>query len=397
MAGERLQVASTFTATPIAASLRAALANAGIASDLDFTMYGQLGAFMLQPDHLDISGVSVLLRLEDWLRDEIKSAPSNTSPPPWARERLLSRTGEFTNALAYLSQRVPQVWLLVCPSNGWVATKHGLRTLCQTYTNVCAARARKLPVTVVEFPSFLADGAYDDHAADRLGQLPYLQQGFDKLGAYLASEIERSRNHQSDEVQRSTPSQQGQFQAYLAGLRVQVALFRPAENDRVQIDRLLRTAADFSLTGEKPYMLDEEVERLITTHSCFVISVSDRLSHYGASGFLLFSAAENELVVDSFALSCVVLGKQVEFAVLSALSRYATENGLHRIVFKFEPAPRNLPIQKFLESITVAEAGIGYVVDVASVESRLRDVAVSPGTWTATLQTPDDQSGVQRV
>jgi predicted enzyme involved in methoxymalonyl-ACP biosynthesis len=269
--------------------------------------------------------------------------------------------------------------------------------LCRTYGNVVTARSRKLPITVVDCPPFLLNGECDDHSTDRLGQMPYTQHGFDQLGVYLASEIERSLRQQPDEVQSSDASRQDRFQEYLAGLRVQVALSNPSENDRVHIDRLLRTAADFSLTGEKPYLQDEEVDRLITTHKCFLVSVSDRLSRYGNSGVVLLSVAKDQLVVDSLALSCVVLGKQVEFAVLSALSQYASKNGLHRIVFKFEPTPRNLPMRKFLEAVTVAEAGVGYVVDVDSVGSRLREAAVSPETWNYTLQTSDEHSGMQRI
>ena len=81
------------------------------------------------------------------------------------------------------------------------------------------------------------------------------------------------------------------------------------------------------------------------------------------------------------ALSCVVLGKQVEFAVLSALSRSVPKMGFTGLCSILSRAPRNLPMQKFLEAIAVAEAGIGYAVDVASLARRLQDAAVSPGTW----------------
>ena len=396
MGNERLQVASTFTATPIAASLRAALTKAGIADDIGFTMYGQLSAYMLQPDHPGVAGVIVLVRLEDWLRQDLKSAPPSSTPPAWVRDRLLSRTREFASELASLSKRVEHVWLVVCPSQGWVASRYGLHTVCRTYANVCVARARQLRVTVVEIPSFLRVSGYEDHGADRLGQIPYVQEGFEKLANFLVSEIKRSRHERAD-VPLLKPFESGQFEAYLAGLNVQVSLFSPSDKDRAHIDRLLRTAADFSLAGEKPYILDEEVERLIHTHSCFLISVADRLSHYGTSGLILFSVTADELVIDSLSLSCVVLGKQVEFAVLSALSRYADERGLVRLIFKFALTRRNQPMQKFLELVADVQSDSGYVVDVSSVQSRINDVAVSPGTWNATLQTSDEQSGLQRV
>lgn len=383
-----LQVASTFTATPIRNSLLDGVVSSGIAEDVGFVLYAQMSEYLLRPSG-NVAGTVVLLRLEDWLRDDLKSLSPDTNIDTSARQRLLSRTDEFVTQLAAFTEQSRQVWFLACPSTGWIATRNNLTTLCRTHTNVLLARIRKLPLTILNCPPFLLNGEGDDHSTDRLGQMPYTQAAFDQLGEYLASEIKRTLR-QTDSVAGQTASDSTQFATYLAGLDVRVKLARPGGADRSHVDRMLRTIAGFSLTGEKPYLQDNEIGRMLTDGDCLLVSVSDRLADYGPTGFVLFREATQEMIIDAMALSCLVLGKQAEFAVLSALSRYAATRGLRRIAFRYIAADRNQPMQEFLGAVAEGEPGIGYAVNVSDVETRITESAVKPGAWTIEL----DVSGV---
>lgn len=390
-----LQVASTFTATPIGTALRTVVATADFAADVGFVMYSQMSEYMLRPTSSgdQLVGTIVLVRLEDWLRDDLKSSAPDSDHDALARRQLSARMDEFVNQLASLSQRGGQVWFIACPSRGWIATRHKLTVLCRTHTNVLLARVRKLPVTVLNCPSFLLNGECDDHSTDRLGQMPYTQAAFDQLGEFLAGEVSRTFR-QSDSAPGPPPSDSTQFAAYLASLNVEVKLSGPEGPNRAHVERMLRTVAGFSLTGEKPYLSDGEIGQMMADRNCLLISVSDRLAEYGVSGFVLFREANRDLVVDEMALSCLVLGKQAEFAVLMALSHYAAERGLARLAFAFTASDRNQPMQEFLESIAFSQPSGGYVVSVADVEDQIGRAAVKPGAWTVTFQSIFGDSGL---
>lgn len=389
-----LQIASTFTATPIRDSLRAALADQGLESEIGFVLYGQISEFMLRPAQFAdaVSGAVVLLRIEDWLREDLKSATPDPGFQSQARQRMASRSADFVDQVWALSEGVPQVWVMVCPSNGWIATRHNLRALCRTYGNVVTARIRILPVTVLNCPSFLLNGECNDHSTDRLGQMPYTQAAYDQLGEYLAVEIKRTMRRM-DSATVAAGSDSSQFAAYLAGLNLQVKLSRPEGPARTHVERMLRTIASFSLTGERPFLADDEIGQMLADSECLLISVSDRLADYGPTGFVLFREVNQEMVVDAMALSCVVLGKQAEFAMLSALASYAAARGLLSITFRYTAADRNQPMQEFLDSIAGIEPGVGYVVKVSDVETRISAAAVNPGAWTVALPSSYDNSG----
>jgi len=114
--------------------------------------------------------------------------------------------------------------------------------------------------------------------------------------------------------------------------------------------------------------------------------VSDRLSNYGISGILAYRSTPEALIVEVLSLSCTVLGKQAEFAVLSALRQIAADLHVAKLVFAYAPAERNHPMLTFLQSVADEESGARFVVPVAVAEERIRAAAVIAGAWTVELE-----------
>ena len=63
-------------------------------------------------------------------------------------------------------------------------------------------------------------------------------------------------------------------------------------------------------------------------------------------------------MIDTFLLSCRVLGRGVEHRVMAALAEEATERGLAYLVARLEPTVKNQPAREFIDSI-----GQAYFVD----------------------------------
>jgi len=84
---------------------------------------------------------------------------------------------------------------------------------------------------------------------------------------------------------------------------------------------------------------------------CRTIEVSDRFGDYGLTGVVLFKAEGDALDIDTFLLSCRVLGRGVEHRVLSMLAAEAAGRGLSHVVARLIPTVKNQPAREFLESI----------------------------------------------
>src|SRR5664279_161086 len=125
---DTLQVASTFACKPIEVTLQRLLVDAGVAGGVSFARFTQLSEYLLAavPGSNDVLGTLVLLRLEDWLRERLESIPYDVANDSWIRLDFRSRIEEFVTQITILSGLGKPVWLLACPSNGWISEQHRL-------------------------------------------------------------------------------------------------------------------------------------------------------------------------------------------------------------------------------------------------------------------------------
>jgi hypothetical protein len=374
-----LELLSSFDAKPIKPALLRALSSVGLEASVGFTERADMNRFMVAPgpDTEHISGTIVLVRVEDWLRDGLLSGQSAAV---WAREELKVKVKEFASELAILAHRGKPVWFLCCPSTGGVAEHYKLGALCRTYTNLLSARVGNVSqINVLNWPAVLSAN-FEDCALDDTNNIPFTQKAFETLAEVVGSEVGRLLAQQSG----SRPATSGaspELAAYLAGLQVRIELTMAKAADRHHVDHIIRSSASFSLTGEQPHIAESEVDAVIAKDRCVVISVSDRVADHGPSGVVVYRQSENALVVDWMSLSCPVLGKQVEYALVLALARTAKERGCSRVIFEYRPSARNQPIHVFLQSVAERESGSRFVLAVDEADARISAGAVNGGAW----------------
>jgi FkbH-like protein len=92
-----------------------------------------------------------------------------------------------------------------------------------------------------------------------------------------------------------------------------------------------------------------------------VASVSDRFGDYGLVGVLFYETRPSRIMVDTFLLSCRVLGRGVEHWLLRDLARKAQREGTKFIELLYRPSENNSPALDFMNSLaanfTTLEAG----------------------------------------
>ncbi|MGK7932257.1 MAG: HAD-IIIC family phosphatase, partial [Microcystaceae cyanobacterium] len=82
-----------------------------------------------------------------------------------------------------------------------------------------------------------------------------------------------------------------------------------------------------------------------------MVTVKDRFGDYGLVGVMLFKYDEITLTIDTFLLSCRVLGKTVEYEMMKYLGNLAQERNLSEVVAPYYRTAKNQPILDFLNKI----------------------------------------------
>lgn len=138
---------------------------------------------------------------------------------------------------------------------------------------------------------------------------------------------------------------------FLAGLNLQIDISAMAVDNLDRVSQLTQRTNQFNFTTIRRSA--GEIQGLVQSEDlhCLVVQVSDRFGDYGLVGAMLYRFADQAVMVDTFLLSCRVLGRGVEHAMLARMGHIAREQGLSGVDVEYRPTPKNQPALKFIESV----------------------------------------------
>src|SRR6185369_8656684 len=138
---------------------------------------------------------------------------------------------------------------------------------------------------------------------------------------------------------------------FLAGLNLNVEIEEPKTGQLSRIAQLTERTNQFNFTTRR--RSETELQQLWSgrQYQILTVSVSDRFGDYGLVGVLIWQTARDTIKVDTFLLSCRVLGKGIEHRMLARLGQIAQAQGVRWVQLPFIASARNKPALDFLESV----------------------------------------------
>lgn len=154
-------------------------------------------------------------------------------------------------------------------------------------------------------------------------------------------------NRQRDELRTAAG---GDLSAYLSSLRTELAITRAKRDDLPRIHQLFTKTNQFNLTTQR--YSPAEIERFIGSPICelWVARARDRFGDLGTIGLMLLKRDGRIVYVDSFLMSCRVMGRGLETALMNHLKhRLMDEPGHLELRGRYLPTAKNKPAETFYE------------------------------------------------
>jgi FkbH-like protein len=137
---------------------------------------------------------------------------------------------------------------------------------------------------------------------------------------------------------------------YVASLEVAVSYEPVSDADVPAITELVERAKDFTLG-----IRHAAPELAARAGQLVAVAVRDRFGDHGISAVVALRPSGGTCTVDLFSMSCAVLGRNVEDAVVEEIVARATRSGCDSVVFRHAPTPHNGPAQRFIHAATTRE------------------------------------------
>ena len=191
----------------------------------------------------------------------------------------------------------------------------------------------QLPPNAESFPSFL------NHV-----------WAFDHTGS-TEEDQNRTRMYQENTERQQYREQSLSLKNFVKGLQLRVEIAEATADQFGRVSQLTFRTNQFNFTTIR--RSENEIRNFLKREhaTCLVVHVVDRFGDYGLVGVVMYEAEADRYKVDTFLLSCRVLGRGAEHAVVSWLGRRAVTEGKGLVEFTYLPTERNSPALQFMTSI----------------------------------------------
>jgi FkbH-like protein len=167
----------------------------------------------------------------------------------------------------------------------------------------------------------------------------------------MRGEIYHARKKR-EKLRESTSS----LEDFLKSLEIKVVVKPADEMSLPRIVRMVNKTNQFNLTTRR--YTDLEISKMKETKEKFniyTLQVSDRLGDEGIVGVAIVRKEPQTWTLDSFLLSCRVIGRKVETALLAKIVEDAEKQGVSALIGEFIPTQKNAPVNGFYAEYSFEE------------------------------------------
>jgi FkbH-like protein len=172
---------------------------------------------------------------------------------------------------------------------------------------------------------------------------------FDKI-AVTDEDLRRTQLYKEDAARHAFESQAADIGDFIASLNVNVDIQTPSDREWPRLAQLTLRTNQFNFTTKR--RTEPELRAMAAAGAAVLrVAVEDRFGDYGLVGLVVAQFQTDRLYVDTLLLSCRVLGRGVEHAILRELGDIAIARGLSSVEIPFSPTSKNEPARAFIESV----------------------------------------------
>jgi len=167
------------------------------------------------------------------------------------------------------------------------------------------------------------------------------------------------------------------LEEFLKQLNIEVKIKRADEFTIPRISQLTLKTNQFNLTTQR--YQEEEIRKFVNDPNKIVgcAQVVDKFGDNGITGVFIINKDNNTAwTLDTFLLSCRVMGRGVEDGILSHIIQKAKNEGVKKLIGKFFPTAKNKPAENFLPTFGFKKEGDFWVYSIGKPTKEIQHLTL---------------------
>jgi FkbH-like protein len=182
--------------------------------------------------------------------------------------------------------------------------------------------------------------------------------GYFEAIALLQEDLQRADFYKKNASRIALKNQAGDLDSYLASLEMHITFQPFDETGRARITQLINKSNQFNLTTHR--YTEAEVAAFESDSRCFTLQVrlADSFGDNGMiSAIICRQSAPHTWEIDTWIMSCRVLGRKVEHMVLQEVLENAKQNNIRTLRGAYIPTGRNKLVLDHYRNLGFSELG----------------------------------------
>lgn len=173
--------------------------------------------------------------------------------------------------------------------------------------------------------------------------------GFDAL---KLSDEDRSRTEMyvTERARKDLRAQSDSLEGFYESLNMEAQILKVTQTQLSRVHQLIQKTNQFNLTTRR--YSESDLQSMLagpnSPYEIYALRLKDKLGENGLTGAIIIKKHQNKWEIDTFLLSCRVIGRTVEYALIRWLAEKAQNENIAHISAQFIPTEKNQVASEFL-------------------------------------------------
>lgn len=165
-----------------------------------------------------------------------------------------------------------------------------------------------------------------------------------------SEDTRRGSLYVSERQRRELKNETTNYEDFLKKLEMKVTIEKANQFTIPRLSQLTQRTNQFNLTTKR--YTEADVTNFVESpeHEVYSIHVKDKLGDSGIVGCVITKKSGEITYIDSFLMSCRVLGRKIEGILLAHVLDEAKKNGSSQVVGEYKPTKKNVQTQHFYKN-----------------------------------------------
>lgn len=186
----------------------------------------------------------------------------------------------------------------------------------------------------------------------------------------LEEDRHKTEMYRAEEKREGEKAASVNFADYILRLEIEIDIHAMREEEIERVAQLCGKTNQFNLTTIRYSIADIRQMRNEPGCEIFVACVRDKFGDSGLVSVMIVKQQETKLLIDSFLMSCRVMGRMIENVIMDEIVTFYSEKcGIKTIVGAYIPTSKNKPVESLYSTLGFTETNADanhreYVCDV---------------------------------